>query len=121
MDAVERAVPAPQIKIIVQRRAWRQVFRDRAPLAACAEDVYQTVGNLAHISPFACYHRASPVGGGARLGGVAVFLAEIFRYTFGKAARAVEAGVHQLQPARPAESAFTADFVGKSENECTLE
>ena len=29
MDAVERAVPAPQIEIIVQGRAWRQVFRDR--------------------------------------------------------------------------------------------
>ena len=27
MDPIERAVPTPQIKIIVQRRAWRQVFR----------------------------------------------------------------------------------------------
>ena len=49
MDAVERAVPAPQIEIIVQGRAWRQVFRDRAPLAACAQDVHQTVGDLAQV------------------------------------------------------------------------
>jgi diadenosine tetraphosphatase ApaH/serine/threonine PP2A family protein phosphatase len=49
MDGVERAVPAPQIEIIVQARAWRQVFRDRAPLAARAQDVHQTVDNLAHV------------------------------------------------------------------------
>ena len=36
MDAVERAVPAPQIKIIVHRRARRQVLGDRPPLAAGA-------------------------------------------------------------------------------------
>ena len=49
MDAVERAVPAPQIEIIVQGRAWRQVFRERAPLAARAQDVHQTVGDLAQV------------------------------------------------------------------------
>jgi hypothetical protein len=49
MDAVERAVPTPQIEIIVQGRAWRQVFRDRAPLAARAQDVHQTVGDLAQV------------------------------------------------------------------------
>src|SRR5262249_18741378 len=49
MDAIERAVPAPQIEIIVQGRAWRQVFRNRAPLAARAQDVHQTVSNLAQV------------------------------------------------------------------------
>src|SRR5262249_9261538 len=49
MDAIERAVPAPQIEIIVQGRAWRQVFRNRAPLAAVAQDVHQTVSNLAQV------------------------------------------------------------------------
>ena len=28
---------------------WRQVFRDRAPLAARAQDVHQTVGDLAQV------------------------------------------------------------------------
>jgi hypothetical protein len=28
MDAIERAVIAPQIEIVEQRAAWRQVFRD---------------------------------------------------------------------------------------------
>src|SRR5271165_7337421 len=36
MDAIERAVPAPQIEIIVDRRARRQVLGDRPPLAAGA-------------------------------------------------------------------------------------
>src|SRR6516162_9684054 len=49
MDAIERAVPTPQIEIIVQGRAWRQVFRNRAPLAARAQDVHQTVSNLAQV------------------------------------------------------------------------
>src|SRR6516165_10156276 len=49
MDAIERAVPAPQIEIIVQGRAWRQVFWNRAPLAARAQDVHQTVSNLAQV------------------------------------------------------------------------
>jgi hypothetical protein len=33
----------------VQGRAWRQVFRNRAPLAARAQDVHQTVSNLAQV------------------------------------------------------------------------
>ena len=36
VDAIERAVPAPQIEIIVDRRARRQVLGDRPPLAAGA-------------------------------------------------------------------------------------
>ena len=48
MDAIERAVPTPQIKIIIQGRAGRQVFRDRPPLATGAQDVHQPVDHLAH-------------------------------------------------------------------------
>ena len=48
MDAIERAVPAPQIEIIVQRRARRQVRRNRAPLTAGAQNIHQAVDHLAH-------------------------------------------------------------------------
>src|SRR4051812_5545241 len=43
MNAIERAVPAPELEVVVHRRARRQVLGDSPPLAACAEDV---------ISPF---------------------------------------------------------------------
>lgn len=49
MNPIERAVPVPQIKIIVQRRAWRQVLRDRTPLAAGAQDVHQAVDDLTQL------------------------------------------------------------------------
>ena len=49
MDAIERALPTPQIEIIVKRRTRRQVLRDGAPLAASAEDVHQAVDDLALI------------------------------------------------------------------------
>ena len=49
MDAIERAVPAPQIEITVQGRARRQVLRNRPPLATRAQDVHQPVDDLAQI------------------------------------------------------------------------
>ena len=49
MDAVERAVPAPQIEIIVDRRARRQVLGDRPPLAAGAQNIHQAVDDFAHV------------------------------------------------------------------------
>ena len=54
VDAIERAVPAPQIEIIVQRRARRQIRRNRAPLTAGAQDIHQAVDDLAHhdMTPF---------------------------------------------------------------------
>src|SRR4051812_27633030 len=39
MKAIERAVPAPELEVVVHRRARRQVFGDSPPLAACAEDI----------------------------------------------------------------------------------
>src|SRR5918911_405951 len=54
MDVIERAVPGPEVEIVVQRRARRQILRDGPPLAAGAEDVHQAVDDLAHE------HRALP-------------------------------------------------------------
>ena len=59
MDPIERAVPAPQIEIIVQRRARRQVFRDRPPLATGAQDLHQAVDDLAQLTVAGC-RRAWP-------------------------------------------------------------
>lgn len=39
MDAVERSVPFPEVEIAVDCALWRQVLRDRAPLAAGAEHI----------------------------------------------------------------------------------
>src|SRR5208282_5042804 len=49
VDAIERAVPAPQIEIIVDRRARWQVLGDRPPLAAGAQDIHQAVDDFAHV------------------------------------------------------------------------
>src|SRR3954465_14654403 len=49
MKAIERAVPAPELEVVVPRRARRQVLGDSPPLAACAEDVHQPVHPLAHV------------------------------------------------------------------------
>ncbi len=49
MNPVERAVPAPQAEIVIQRRARRQIFRDGPPLAAGAQDVHQPIDNLAKV------------------------------------------------------------------------
>src|ERR1035441_10499150 len=42
MDAIERAVVAPQVEIIMHRATWRQVFRDRPPLASRARSEEHT-------------------------------------------------------------------------------
>ena len=49
VDAVERPVPVPQVEIIINRALWRQIFRDRAPLAAGAEDVEETVDHFSQV------------------------------------------------------------------------
>src|SRR3974390_3380171 len=49
VDAIERAVPTPQIEIIVDRRARRQVLGDCPPLAAGAQDGHQAVDDLAQF------------------------------------------------------------------------
>ena len=47
MYEIERAIPTPQVEIIIQRRARRQVFRDGPPLTTGGENVHETVHNLA--------------------------------------------------------------------------
>src|SRR4051812_7227834 len=49
MDAIERAVPGPQLEVAVHRRARSQILRYGPPLAAGAEDVHQAVDHLAHV------------------------------------------------------------------------
>lgn len=49
MDAIERALPGPQIEIIEQRAARRQALRHVAPLAACAQHVHLAVDEFTHI------------------------------------------------------------------------
>src|SRR3979411_2612497 len=49
MDAIERAVVAPQIKIVEKRAAWRQIFRNRPPLASRAQHIHDPVHHLAHV------------------------------------------------------------------------
>src|ERR1700682_2529686 len=49
MDAIERAVPRPQVKIVVHRAARRQVLRDRSPLATGAQHIHQAIDHLAYI------------------------------------------------------------------------
>ena len=50
MDAIERAVVAPQIKIVEKRAAWRQIFRTRPPLASRAQHIHDPVHHLAHVN-----------------------------------------------------------------------
>ena len=64
-------------------------------------------------------HNPRP-GGGSRRGAVAVLLGQIFGHALGKAAGIAEAGVDELQAARPAQSPFAADFVGKAESQRPL-
>lgn len=49
MDAFQRAVPAPEIKIVEQRAARRKVFRDRPPLATRAQDIHDAVHHFPQI------------------------------------------------------------------------
>ncbi len=49
MDAVQRAVPAPQVEIVEQRAARRQVVRDRPPLASRAQNIHDPVHHFAHV------------------------------------------------------------------------
>ena len=49
VKAIERAVIAPQIEIIMERRARRQILRNRPPLAARAQDIHQPVDHFALI------------------------------------------------------------------------
>src|ERR1700676_1597147 len=49
MDAIERAVVAPQIKIVEKRASWRQIYRNRPPLVSRAQHILNPVHHLAHV------------------------------------------------------------------------
>ena len=49
MDAIERSVVAPQIEIVEQRAARRQVLRDCSPLASRAQNIHDPVHHFAHV------------------------------------------------------------------------
>ena len=49
MNILQRAVVAPQAKIVVHRAAWRQVLGDIAPRASAAQDIHHAVHHLAHV------------------------------------------------------------------------
>src|SRR5258706_16321146 len=54
VDTLQRAIPVPQLQIIVHCTLWRQVFRQRLPLAARPQDVEDPIQHLAHVHrPFA--------------------------------------------------------------------
>src|SRR5947209_20330006 len=43
MDAIQRAVVAPQVEIVEKCAAWWQIFRDRTPLASRAQNIHDPV------------------------------------------------------------------------------
>jgi len=49
VDFLQRAVVAPQTKVVVHRAARRQILRDVAPLAVGAQDIHHAVDHLAHV------------------------------------------------------------------------
>ena len=48
MDALQRAVPTPEIEVVEQRAAWRKVFWDRSPLTTRAQNVHHPIDHVAH-------------------------------------------------------------------------
>ena len=54
MDLLQRAVVAPQAKVVIHRAAWRQILRNVTPLASGAQDIHDAFHHVAHIdAPFA--------------------------------------------------------------------
>src|SRR6516162_348419 len=49
MDAIQRAVIAPQVEIVEKCAARRQIFRDRTPLASRAQNIRDPVHHFAHL------------------------------------------------------------------------
>src|SRR6266568_172151 len=49
MDALQRAIPGPQVEIGPHCALRRQVFGQRLPLAACPQHVENSVQSLAHV------------------------------------------------------------------------
>jgi len=50
MDAIQRSVIPPKVKIFEQRAARRQILGDRPPLTAGAQNVHQAVHHFTDIN-----------------------------------------------------------------------
>src|ERR1700739_4332222 len=50
MHAIQSAIPTPQVEIVEQRTARRQVLRNRSPLAARAQNVHDPVHDLTDVN-----------------------------------------------------------------------
>ena len=54
MNAIQRAIAVPPDEVVVDRAAWRKIFRKVAPLAAGAQDIHDPIHHRAQIcSPLA--------------------------------------------------------------------
>ena len=49
VDALQRPIIIPAAEIVIDRAAWRQIFRQRRPLAPGGENVHDPIHNSAHI------------------------------------------------------------------------
>src|SRR3954464_612380 len=56
MKSIQRAIPVPQLEVVMDRAARRQILRQSAPLAARGKQVKDAVHNLPDI------HRAMTAG-----------------------------------------------------------
>lgn len=50
MDTIERPIVVPAAQVIVHRASWRQVFRQRRPLAPGGENIHHPVDDSPHIN-----------------------------------------------------------------------
>ena len=49
MDALQRAIPLPQVEVLPDRAARRQILRECLPLTACPEHVKDGVEHLTNV------------------------------------------------------------------------
>src|SRR3954462_2570856 len=49
MNAIEGAVPTPQVQIVVHSRAGRQIFRDCPPLTSRTQNIHEPVDDFPHV------------------------------------------------------------------------
>src|SRR3954454_20083150 len=49
MNAIEGAVPTPQVQIVVHSRAGRQIFRDCPPLTSRTQNIHEPVDDCPHV------------------------------------------------------------------------
>src|SRR6202142_2749469 len=50
MQAIQSAVPGPQVEIVEQRAAWGKILRNRPPLASRAQNVHEPIHHLTDVN-----------------------------------------------------------------------